>query len=172
MNIYMIIIWASLSLFPTNRNTDSSGIIDRLPSHLSSGEAKSIVWGIQYASTKYNIDPTWLEAIAIVESGNWSHKKSITNDWGYWQVNIKTFRYINSQLSYLGVRKPHELFNPIIGAEFGAYYLYQMLKLYKSYDKAIMAYNVGPGGLKTSPERARAYYRRVYNAKQEILKNK
>jgi len=144
-------------------------ISDRLTKYLDEEEAFEIANIIYYTSFKYNIDPFWFEAIGQVESNNWTANVSKTNDWGYWQMNARTFYYLRPRLWHLNAFSPKDLLTPHISAEFSAFYLKMLLTRFGTYEQAIKAYNVGPNGLETKQEKADRYFYRVKQTKKHIM---
>jgi len=133
----------------------------RLQKHMAKPEAKELAEIIYSASTSYNVDPKWLEAIGEHESIKWGAKLSKTLDYGFWQINYKTFHMLKKEpsLKRFNAQTPEDLYNNKACAYYAAFYLNKMLKMFGTYDKAVKAYNVGPS--LAPEEKAIIYFSKV-----------
>ncbi|WP_052269369.1 lytic transglycosylase domain-containing protein [Geobacter anodireducens] len=109
---------------------------------------------------KYNLDPSLLKGIAEVESQFNYKARSPKGAQGIMQLMPQTAKY-------MGVKDP---FNPVQSIEGGAKYLRSLLDRYNGdTDKALAAYNWGPGnvdrsGVMSLPAETRTYLGKVKGA--------
>ncbi|HEW92775.1 MAG TPA: lytic transglycosylase domain-containing protein [Thermotogaceae bacterium] len=102
---------------------------------------------------KYGIDPALLKAMIRVESSFFIHAVSKSNARGLMQLKFITARE-NGALNSFSI---------IQNVEAGCNYLSKLYKKFKSWDKAIAAYYVGPTTVKNRgiTENARTYVKKV-----------
>ncbi len=110
-------------------NSDSSKMVERL--------SKFSDW-IDEASAKFNLPPSLLRAVIVVESAGNPNAVSNAGAKGLMQL-------IDSTASYVGVKN---VFNPRENIHGGAKYLREMLNMFDgNLDLALAAYNAGPGNV-------------------------
>lgn len=111
-------------------------------------EAYRLAVIIYETSKYYGIDPYIFEALGTWESRRWNENTNGV-DFGYWQVNVGTIDLLKKdpELKRFHVREPEDLFNPIVGAAFGANYLATQYERFGDWSLAIRAYNAGPGAI-------------------------
>ncbi|MCL5036353.1 MAG: lytic transglycosylase domain-containing protein [Chloroflexi bacterium] len=86
-----------------------------------------------------NIDPRLVRAVIKVESGNWNYARSYSGALGLMQM-------IPSTASYMGCNDP---WNPESNIKAGCKYLRMMINMFGNIDRALAAYNAGPGTVRS-----------------------
>ncbi len=116
----------------------------RPPAHVNCGNvearAKSLAETIRRYARRHGLDPALVKAIIHVESCFDKRAVSRVGAQGLMQLMPDTARQ-------LGVRDD-EVFDPDKNIEAGVRYFRQMLESFKDLDKALAAYNAGPGAVK------------------------
>jgi len=98
-------------------------------------------------SEKYNLEPALLWAVIREESHFRHDAVSAAGAMGLMQIMPSTGKDIASRLGM--TITDNDLLNPEINIRFGAFYINSMLKMFNSdIDKAMAAYNGGPGNVK------------------------
>jgi soluble lytic murein transglycosylase-like protein len=114
---------------------------------------------IQQASRRYGVDVGLIRAVIEVESAGNSQAVSPEGAIGLMQVMPATARE-------LGIREPHRLFDPRINIHVGTQYLaWQLWSFNGNVQKALIAYNAGPGVVHRGgklPAETQAYVPQVF----------
>jgi hypothetical protein len=103
-------------------------------------------------SEEYQIDPFWILAVMMVESGFDKTAKSSKNARGLMQIKDETAEYVyqlmNKNISDEQIQR--NLHHPEENIEVGIFYLKKLLQNFKlNYRHATIAYNLGPNKLKS-----------------------
>ena len=98
---------------------------------------------LQAASARYGVDPLLLQAVIEVESMYRTNAKSWANARGLMQVKPSTAEWIAKRENL----PTGNLYDPAYNVLIGAAYLDYLVERFGSWDRAIMAYNLGPNAL-------------------------
>jgi soluble lytic murein transglycosylase-like protein len=122
----------------------------------------------QAASRLHHVPVDLLLAVASIESALNPDARSNRNAHGIMQIQWP------GTARHLGVRRLSELYNPCLNIELGARYLRELLDANKGdVQRALAAYNSGPGRIAASPSlpRGAAGYAAKVLSKQDSLKS-
>ena len=116
------------------------------------------------AAIRRGVPPVLLRAMCKLESNHNPGARGRAGEIGLCQIMPATAR--------LACRlEPRELWNPAVNADCAALYLARQKRKFGDWEKALMAYNIGPGNLErgTALKRGRRYTRLVFGHVRNIL---
>jgi soluble lytic murein transglycosylase len=146
-------------------------LLDIVIGHKVQGPAVHQLAGLIYKnSVQYGYNPELLLAVIAVESrfdpGALGRYRSgtLSGALGLMQIKYETAREMANMLGMEGLKR-QDLFNPEINVILGTAYLTTLITRFKSFQLGIIAYNLGPGTVRSTLSRKEAlpmkYYEKV-----------
>ena len=114
-------------------------------SGLPERQQRRVAVAIVREAKKNGLDPLLVVAVIRVESSFNNYAVSHVGAMGLMQVMPDTGKWLlDKRGRKLG--RAQNLFDPELNIELGAFYLADMIRIFGSVDRALVAYNAGPGG--------------------------
>jgi hypothetical protein len=141
----------------------------RFSDDISPSDAARLAKLIKEESENYGLNPFLILAVIKVESEFSARAVSPKGARGLMQIMPQTAEFIAGDLgvSIDGIKPLH---NPLLNVRLGIHYLSMLTDRFKSIEKALWAYNAGPGFLSTvnSGSRFPTYVRKVLRFKGKL----
>jgi soluble lytic murein transglycosylase len=121
---------------------------------ISDKEAWKLATLILDESATRDVDPMLVLAVIKIESGFRNHALSPMGARGIMQIMPETGKYLTEELSRIdGFRirefSPDHLHDPALNIKLGVFYLDGLKKQFRNLSLALLAYNFGPGEIKS-----------------------
>jgi soluble lytic murein transglycosylase len=118
----------------------------RYQMRLSDAEIEATARTVLEESKRWRLDPELVMAVIRVESAYNNFATSRVGALGLMQVMPKTGEQMASRLG-IEWRGPKTLFDPVLNVKIGTAYLARMYARFGRWDRALAAYNWGPGSI-------------------------
>jgi soluble lytic murein transglycosylase-like protein len=142
--------------------------LSRYQMRLSAAEIEMTARTILEESKRWKLDPELVMAVIRVESAYNNFATSRVGALGLMQVMPRTGQAMASRLG-IEWRGPKTLFDPVVNVKIGTAYLARMYARYGRWDRALAAYNWGPGRIDDRINAGRAIPARYVKQVNEAL---
>jgi soluble lytic murein transglycosylase-like protein len=141
-------------------------------SRLSDREIRRVSEQIVASAAEHGLDPQLVMAVIHIESRGNAYALSHVGAIGLMQIMPPTGEELAGELG-LGWSGTQVLFDPLVNVRIGIAYLKQLERRYNSVEKALAAYNWGPGRIDGFLRRGDAlpavYYESVLAARRDVI---